>query len=254
MQIKPHWDHLMLMSLPYTGMSLLYGMRNGFDIRTLLILVLVLAISLSFHEMAHAWSANRLGDDTAAMQGRLTMNPAAHLDPIGSIVFLLAGIGWAKPVPINPARFSKSRTIKQGIMLTSLAGPMSNLVLAAVSLIVLNIVITFMMVLGAVDNVVADVVLQLRNFMFSANVTLAVFNLLPIPPLDGYKIFGSMLPNSLYYKIMGYERYIGMVFLLLVLFGRGLLGTILSFIRVPFEYAILSPIMWLFSQLWEMIL
>ena len=101
MQIEPRWDHLMLMSLPYTGMSLLYGMRNGFDIRTLLILVLVLAISLSFHEMAHAWSANRLGDDTAAMQGRLTMNPAAHLDPIGSIVFLLAGIGWAKPEHIS---------------------------------------------------------------------------------------------------------------------------------------------------------
>lgn len=254
MQIEQRWDHLMLMSLPFTGMSLLFGMRNGFDIKALLILVLVLAISLSFHEMAHAWSANRLGDDTAAMQGRLTMNPAAHLDPIGSLIFLLAGIGWAKPVPINPARFTKSRTIKQGIMITSLAGPLSNLILAAASLFILNTVITIFMVFGVYDNVVVDVILQLRNLMFSANVTLAVFNLLPIPPLDGYKIFGSMLPNSLYYKIMSYERYIGMAFLFLVIFGRGILSTILSVIRVPFEFAILSPIMWLFTKLWELIL
>ena len=251
---KLNWRQLAFMSMPVTSMSLLYGMRNGFDIVTLLITILVLAISLSFHEMAHAWSANRLGDDTAALQGRLTMNPIAHLDPIGSLVFLLAGIGWAKPVPINPSRFSKSKTIKQGIMLTSLAGPMSNLFLAAVSLIILNIILTFFLLFGAVDNAMADVLIQLRFFMFSANVTLAVFNLLPVPPLDGYKIFGSMLPDRIYYKIMGYERYIGMVFLLLILFGRGVLGTILSIIRLPFEIVILQPIMWVFNHIWSLII
>lgn len=247
------WGKMALNGVPVASASLLYGMRNGFDIVSLLITILVLAISLSFHEMAHAWSAWKLGDDTAAMQGRLTMNPMAHLDPIGSLVFLLAGIGWAKPVPINPSRFTRSKTIKQGIMLTSLAGPMSNLVLAALSLVLLNLVLTLLIVFNAVNTSFADVVVQLRNFMFTANVTLAVFNLLPVPPLDGYKIFGSMLPNQLYYKIMGFERYIGMVFLMLVFFGRGILGTILSVIRIPFNFVILNPIMWVFNQIWSAI-
>jgi Zn-dependent protease len=168
-------------------------------------------------------------------------------------VFLLAGIGWARPVPINPSRFSRSKTIKQGIMLTSLAGPMSNLVLAAISLIIFNLILTLLIVLNAVNTSFADVVVQLRNFMFTANVTLAVFNLLPVPPLDGYKIFGSLLPNQLYYRIMGYERYIGIIFLMLVFFGRGILGTILSVIRIPFNLIILNPIMWVFNSIWTAI-
>lgn len=247
---KIRWGHLALMSMPVTGASFLYGMRNGFDIVSLLVIILVLAISLSFHEMAHAWSAWRLGDDTAALQGRLTMNPIAHLDPIGSLVFLLAGIGWARPVPINPSRFTRSKTIKQGIMLTSLAGPVSNLVLAAASLIILNLILTLLLVLNAIDNSFSDIVIQLRNMMFTANITLAVFNLLPIPPLDGFKVFGSALPNRIYYKLMGYERYIGMVFLLLVIFGRGILGSILGVIRIPFLFLIYNPIMWVFGQIW----
>jgi Zn-dependent protease len=250
---KIRWNRIALTGIPVTSASLLYGMRNGFDIVSLLITIFVLAVSLSFHEMAHAWSAWKLGDDTAAMQGRLTMNPMAHLDPIGSLVFLLAGIGWARPVPINPSRFSRSKTIKQGIMLTSLAGPMSNLVLAAISLIIFNLILTLLIVLNAVNTSFADVVVQLRNFMFTANVTLAVFNLLPVPPLDGYKIFGSLLPNQLYYRIMGYERYIGIIFLMLVFFGRGILGTILSVIRIPFNLIILNPIMWVFNSIWTAI-
>jgi Zn-dependent protease len=250
---KIRWNRIALTGIPVTSASLLYGMRNGFDIVSLLITIFVLAVSLSFHEMAHAWSAWKLGDDTASMQGRLTMNPMAHLDPIGSLVFLLAGIGWARPVPINPSRFSRSKTIKQGIMLTSLAGPMSNLVLAAISLIIFNLILTLLIVLNAVNTSFADVVVQLRNFMFTANVTLAVFNLLPVPPLDGYKIFGSLLPNQLYYRIMGYERYIGIIFLMLVFFGRGILGTILSVIRIPFNLIILNPIMWVFNSIWTAI-
>jgi Zn-dependent protease len=250
MRLNFNWSRVALLSVPYTGMSLLYGMRNGFDIITLLISILVLAISLSFHEMAHAWSAYKLGDDTAAVQGRLTMNPLAHLDPIGSLMFLLAGIGWARPVPINPARFSRSKTIKQGIMLTSLAGPMSNLVLAAVSLIVLYLFLTIASIAQIEVGAFTDVVMQLGQYMFYANITLAVFNLLPVPPLDGFKIFGSMLPDRLYYRIMGYERYIGMAFLLLVLFGRGILGTVLGLIRIPFEYVILNPIAGFFGWLW----
>jgi hypothetical protein len=100
-----------------------------FDIQGILVTVLVLTISLSFHEMAHAWAAYKLGDDTAALQGRLTMNPLAHLDPIGTLMFIFAGIGWAKPVPVNPARFTRNISIQRGTMLVSLAGPTGNLIL-----------------------------------------------------------------------------------------------------------------------------
>src|SRR5665647_733025 len=108
----------------------------------LIILIFVLCLSLSFHEFSHAWVANRLGDDTAALQGRLTLNPLKHLDPVGSIVFLIAGIGWARPVPVNPARFSREGTMKSGMMKVSLAGPLSNLLLATVANFLFYVIFT----------------------------------------------------------------------------------------------------------------
>ncbi|MDD2374055.1 MAG: site-2 protease family protein [Eubacteriales bacterium] len=244
MRLNFNWSRVALLSVPYTGMSL---QTNGFDIMYnvvfILMSVLVLMISLSFHERSHAWSAYKLGDDTAALQGRLSMNPLRHLDPIGSLVFLVTsvmsggrGIGWAKPVQINPARFSRSKTIKQGIMITSLAGPMSNVVLSFLSLGLLYIVFILYELIGVQYNLVALMLPLFCYMMFFANASLAIFNLLPIPPLDGYKIFGSMLPDKIYYKIMGYERYIGMVFLMLVLFGRGVLSRVLSFLLFPFNF------------------
>lgn len=207
-------------------------------------------MSLSFHEFSHGWAANRLGDDTAARMGRLSMNPLVHLDPIGSIAFIIGGIGWAKPVPINPGRFTRASTIKRGIMLTSLAGPSANLLLASVSALSLYLLLT-LIYLTAWTGSVVTVMLQLLNRMYFANIILAVFNLLPIPPLDGFKIFGSLLPSSLYYRLMGVERYIGMVFLLIVLFARGLLSQVLSVVAWPFNQAILRPLEWLFGWIWQ---
>lgn len=207
-------------------------------------------MSLSFHEFSHGWAANRLGDDTAARMGRLSMNPLVHLDPIGSIAFIIGGIGWAKPVPINPGRFTRASTIKRGIMLTSLAGPSANLLLASVSALSLYLLLT-LIYLTAWTGSVVTVMLQLLNRMYFANIILAVFNLLPIPPLDGFKIFGSLLPSSLYYWLMGVERYIGMVFLLIVLFARGLLSQVLSVVAWPFNQAILRPLEWLFGWIWQ---
>ena len=103
-----------------------------FNLRDILIKALVLMLSLSVHECAHGYAAYKLGDDTAAAQGRLTLNPLAHLDPVGSLVFLMAGIGWARPVPINPTRFNRKYSMRTGIVLTSVAGPLSNLILAAI--------------------------------------------------------------------------------------------------------------------------
>jgi len=230
----------------------------------LIILIFVLCLSLSFHEFSHAWVANRLGDDTAALQGRLTLNPLKHLDPVGSIVFLIAGIGWARPVPVNPARFSREGTMKSGMMKVSLAGPLSNLLLAVIASFLFFVVYTIAILTGSITlagpltftGTMSPVLVFCKNLtgsLYTANIGLALFNLLPIPPLDGFKIFGSMLPNSIYYKILQYERYIGLVFLFLIMFGQGAIGTILSTIRVPFDYLINTPMQFLFSQLWKLI-
>lgn len=208
----------------------LLGLFQGdFDPVTFLILILVLCISLSFHEMAHAWAAWRLGDDTAALAGRLTMNPLAHLDPIGAIAFLIGGIGWARPVPINPARFHRRISIKKGLMLTSLAGPSANLLLSTVSLILLFVINPALKTLGsqASQLTVAE---QIMLYFYGYNVILAGFNLLPVPPLDGFKIFGSVLPDRVYFRLMSYERYIGIVFLILVLLTRNYLRIITTLI------------------------
>jgi Zn-dependent protease len=232
------------------AMSGLLGLFGNFDLQTFLIRILVLCISLSFHEMAHAWAAYRLGDDTAALQGRLSLNPLVHLDPIGSIAFIIGGIGWARPVPINPARFDRKYTLKKGIVLTSVAGPLSNLILATGSAFLYYVVLTIGAATassGAIITILSDLLIML----YGANVILAVFNLLPIPPLDGFKVFGAALPNAIYYRLMSYERYIGMVFLFIVLFFRGVLATILPVIAWPFNQVIQKPLEWLFTWLWR---
>lgn len=223
--------------------ALLGLFQGGFNIQAFLVLILVLCISLSFHEMAHAWAAWRLGDDTAALAGRLTMNPLAHLDPIGSIAFLIGGIGWARPVPINPARFHRRISIKKGMMLTSLAGPSANLLLSAVSLILLFITDTALRTAGS-QSMLLTVAWQILLFFYGYNVILAGFNLLPVPPLDGFKIFGSVLPDRVYFRLMSYERYIGIVFLVLVLLTRNYLKNITTLIFYLPELVI-------FPWLWE---
>ncbi len=237
--------------MPIVALS---GLLSNFSLETVqyyLLLILILCISLSFHEVAHGWVAYRLGDDTAALQGRLTLNPLRHLDPIGSLAFLFVGIGWAKPVPINPRRFDRKYTIKQGLMLTSIAGPAANILLALAATILYFLTVTIGYLASPNDSSVVEVILQqFFYYMYFFNVVLAVFNLLPIPPLDGFKIFGALLPNKLYYRLMNYERYIGLVFLFLVIFARGTLSTILSYIRAPFNFLIWEPVKAVFEALW----
>lgn len=228
--------------------------RNDLTLKDKVILVFAylftIMIAISFHEMSHAWQAYRLGDDTGLRAGRITMNPMAHLDPIGTIMLMTAGIGWAKPTPINPVLFTRSKTMKRGIIEVSLAGPFSNLVLAFASYFLLQIAITFQLLAFkqvSTPNPVMDVIFILFQIMVFININLAIFNLLPIPPLDGYKIFGSLLPGELYYKIMQYERYIGMVFLFLIFFAGNTLINIMSVLRIPFEFIIQTPLDLLFT-------
>ncbi|MDA8334852.1 MAG: site-2 protease family protein [Peptococcaceae bacterium] len=163
-------------------------------------------LALSFHELAHGLVADMLGDPTARRAGRLTMNPVAHIDIIGFLALLLAGFGWAKPVPVNPFLLKGNRRV--GIIAVSAAGPLANLVLAIAGAIVYGAVAAT----GLGGPIIARMVYELIWF----NVILAVFNLIPIPPLDGSQILGALLPGSQEWlvKLQPY----GVVILIVLLF------------------------------------
>jgi Zn-dependent protease len=152
-----------------------------------------LLLSLSVHEWAHAWSAMRLGDDTAARLGRLTMNPLAHIDALGTLLLPLLGVpfGWARPVPINPTRFRRNVSMRMAVLLTAAAGPLSNLGLAALCATLMGLAYRFSPMLLVAQPALAQL-LQIGVFL---NVVLALFNLLPIPPLDGSRIVDALMPD-----------------------------------------------------------
>jgi len=158
-----------------------------------LIFMIPLILSLSVHEWAHAWTAWKFGDDTAKLLGRMTLNPLAHIDPVGTILLPLLGIpfGWAKPVPINPLRFTRKYSMATGLLWTAAAGPISNLVLAAISCTIL-----FVLTRVAPGLVERNRELGLFfEYLILMNVLLALFNCLPIPPLDGSRIADSLMPR-----------------------------------------------------------
>ncbi len=197
--------------------SLLNGNIESFLISFLLSLPIVL-LSLSLHETAHGYVASRLGDPTAKSLGRLTLNPAKHIDPIGFLCMALFGFGWAKPVPINTRYFKKP---KRDMALTAAAGPLSNILLAFVFAILLRLEVEIGPRLVN-SQLAANVYMWLYTFLYlgvSLNITLAVFNLIPIPPFDGSRIFLTLLPSDLYFKVMRYERYLYFALLALLFFG-----------------------------------
>lgn len=187
---------------------------SNFDIVSFLIQILVrvfvVLTALPLHEYAHGFVAKKLGDPTASNQGRLRFSPLAHFDIIGTTALILTGYGWAKPVPVNPSYF-KDR--KKGMALTALAGPVSNLLMATVAMILYKCVYYFVPYNGFTSFIATIFLL-----MIQINIGLAVFNLLPIPPLDGAKIFGVFIPDKYYWKIMQYERYIMMGLFAVVMF------------------------------------
>lgn len=183
----------------------------GLTLREMILRLPVLFIAISVHEYSHGYAAYKMGDGTAKMQGRLTLNPLAHIDILGALCMVLFGFGWAKAVPINPNNF---RDRKKGLVLVSLAGPLSNFFIAIIGAVLYGIFARFNF--GSFNIEFAEVFYGLMNQLILLNVCFGVFNLLPIPPLDGSKIVGAFLPYRIYYKVLEYERYAFPVLLILL--------------------------------------
>lgn len=191
------------------------------DIVTTVLTLPGILIAISFHEFAHAWMADRLGDYTPRSQGRLTLNPLAHVDPLGLILLLCVGIGWGQPVQINPNNFTSNKSRKTCEMLVSLAGPLMNLILA-----IAFTIIYFVLFKYAPSDSFFEIIRALVQGVVILNIGLGVFNLIPLPPLDGEKIFRTILPYSVTEWLDTNSYTIQIVFM--VLWITGILSMIVS--------------------------
>ena len=206
-----------------TQISGLSSVWDGWDFSYLLSILLGVIPSLiciTLHELSHGYVAYRLGDDTAKQAGRLTLNPLKHLDPVGLLMMLVFRVGWAKPVPVNMYRFKNP---KRGMAITALAGPVSNVLITLV----------FLLLYGALyvplrGSSVGGYFLEMIELTAYMSLGLAVFNLIPLPPLDGSKVLFALMSDESYYKLMRYEHY-GMI-ILLVLIASDVLGAPLQMV------------------------
>ncbi len=190
-----------------------FGSIFRFSLEELPFVIISVVIAFTVHEFAHAYTAWKFGDPTARNQGRLTLNPVKHIDPIGMLLIVIAGFGWARPVPVNRYHFKNPRLAG---VLVSIAGPVSNLLLAAIGAFLYFLLLS----LGLLDGA-GDILMRLLNQFVYFNVLLFVFNLLPIPPLDGYRIIEDLVPVHTRAKMTQYEQYGTLIFLILVITPLG---------------------------------
>lgn len=205
----------------------------------LLVSAFVVFCTLPVHECAHALVATMLGDNTAKLKGRLTLSPMAHVDLMGALMILLVGIGYAKPVPVNARNFKKP---KFGMAITALAGPVSNILMAFVFLFFYNLI--YFLAPNPNDlHTVLEATTVFLSFAASINISLAVFNFLPIPPLDGSRIAALIIPTKIYFKIMQYERYIIIAVFALTFIFRKQIAELTGFVMTAMGYITALPFM-----------
>jgi len=181
------------------------------NLQTIILLIPPILLALTFHEFMHGYAAYRFGDPTAKLTGRLTMNPLAHLDPFGTLMLFLVHFGWAKPVPVDPRYFKNP---KRDMLVVAVAGPLANMVLALASGLLLRLIkaggLNFLM------RAIWEPVYVMTILSLQINLALAIFNLLPIPPLDGSKILYGLLPRQYEHLIIPLERYGGYILMAII--------------------------------------
>ena len=194
----------------------------------LLIQIPILLLTLTIHEFSHGYVAYLFGDDTAKRAGRLTLNPISHIDPIGLLMLFIVHIGWAKPVPVNPYNFTNQ---KRDMAITAAAGPVSNFVMAIILSVIFNLLKTVNPDLLYSGSAIAQFFTSMLVYAILINLALGIFNLIPIPPMDGSKILGGFLSDEAYYKYTAQERkgaqILMIIFVVSYVFKLNLIGAII---------------------------
>lgn len=194
--------------------------------------IIAFLTAIPLHETAHAYVSYKLGDSTAKDMGRISLNPAKHFDLLGALFMLFVGFGWAKPVPIN-TRYYENKKISMA--LSSFAGPLSNFLLTFITVMIYKIIYIIHMVHNS--SFIIYCIMVILEYMIAININLTIFNMLPIPPLDGSRIFLLFLPERTYFSIMKYERYIMLALFLLI--SSGVLNGVLARLQI-FMYTLMS--------------
>ena len=207
------------------GIAVLQYASNPTALLALLLSAPGVLIAITFHEFAHGYVAYKLGDDTAKKQGRLSLNPFAHLDPIGTVLLLVAGFGWGKPVEVNPRNYTRKMSMEKGEALVSIAGPLMNFLLAIVFTLIYCAIYKFASI-TFISSTVGYVIMLLISGTISVNIGLGVFNLLPLPPLDGSKVIMPFLPQKGKEFFISNEQIFYIVFI--IIWITGIAGSIIT--------------------------
>lgn len=207
------------------------------DIINLIYIIPAVLIAIIIHEMAHGFVSYKLGDPTPKNSGRLSFNPKNHLDPIGTICLILFQFGWAKPVMVNPNYY---RNRKLGMALVALAGPIINFIVAFIAFCIFGIFMKFNFSGTFIYHIITFI-----HYLILINLGLGIFNLIPLPPLDGSKILGALLPDEYYFKFMKFEKY-GMI-LLFILLSLGVFDKFLLIFQSSLYNGMKNIIIWMFN-------
>lgn len=209
----------------YVLMSITSRLTSQSSILATIMLIPVILIAITFHEFAHAFAADKLGDNTPRNQGRLTLNPLKHLDPVGFALLIVAGFGWGKPVEINPRNFKRNISMTKAEAIVSVAGPLTNFILAIISTIILAVLLKFNLLVN-LESKVMILVIEFIIELIAINFGLGLFNLIPLPPLDGSKILNHFLPYNAREWFARNQQIMYIVFL--VIWITGIAGMIIS--------------------------